>query len=87
MLTLEDCIGFSGLTSEQVEAIAHHEHLSMILAAELAENLLESPKGVALVEAILNDEVAYCQTHGNNVRRAVYQAGLDQFLTRHHRYM
>jgi hypothetical protein len=27
MITLEDCIDFSGLTKEEVLAIAEHEHL------------------------------------------------------------
>ncbi len=27
MITLEDCIGFCGLTEEEVLAVAEHEHL------------------------------------------------------------
>ncbi len=35
MLTLEDCIALSDLTREEIDAIAVHEHLAEIIAAEL----------------------------------------------------
>jgi hypothetical protein len=39
MITLGDCIGFCGLTEEEVLAIAEHEHLPEITAAALAQYL------------------------------------------------
>jgi hypothetical protein len=35
MITIDDCIGLSGLTEDEVDAIAEHEHLPEIVAAEL----------------------------------------------------
>jgi hypothetical protein len=35
MITLEDCVGFCGLTEEEVLAIAEHEHLPQIVATAL----------------------------------------------------
>jgi hypothetical protein len=35
MLSFEDCIALSDLTVEKVDAIAEHEHLPEIIAAEL----------------------------------------------------
>ena len=39
MLTYEDCVSLSGLTREEIEAIAEHEHIPAIVAAELANYL------------------------------------------------
>jgi hypothetical protein len=40
MITLKDCVGFCGLTEEEVLAIAEHEHLPEIAATALAQYLL-----------------------------------------------
>jgi hypothetical protein len=51
MITLEDCIGFCGLTEEEVLAIAEHEHLPEIAATALAQYLLSqepAAKGFAI---------------------------------------
>src|SRR5262245_17678327 len=45
MITLEDCIGFCGLTEEVVLAIAEHEHLPEIAATALAQYLLSHERG------------------------------------------
>ena len=82
MLTLQDCIGFVGLTPEQVEAIADHEHLEMILATEWAECILDKPNGCMIVEGVLADEVDHWRCHGDSQRSRRYQAGLDEFV--HH---
>jgi len=57
MLSLEDCIAFSGLTREQLDAVACHEHLPLIVVAEWAETALDCEGGCTLVEAILVEEV------------------------------
>ena len=35
MLTIEDCIGLSGLTEDEIAAVAEHEHLPAMLALEM----------------------------------------------------
>ncbi len=47
MLTYEDCVGLTDLTEEEIEAIAQHEHLPEIIAAELGCYLVHDP-GVCL---------------------------------------
>jgi len=83
MLTLQDCIGFSGLTPDQLEAIADHEHLDMIIAAEWAESTLERTDGEELVEHMLAEEVDYCQSHHKADRLRRYQSGLAEFHKQH----
>ena len=41
MISLEDCIAMSGLSREEVDAIAEHEHLPEAAAAALAGYLME----------------------------------------------
>jgi hypothetical protein len=58
MLTLRDCIDFSGLTEEQLEAVARHEHLPLVLAAEWVEEMAEDNVGCRKLAAILAEELA-----------------------------
>jgi hypothetical protein len=83
MLTLQDCIGFSGLTADQLEAIADHENLDMIIAAEWAEAVLDRPEGEDMVERMLAEEVAFCESHHKEDRLIRFQAGLDDFHKHH----
>jgi hypothetical protein len=39
MISLEDCVGLSGLTEEEVLAIAEHEHIPEIAASALGQYL------------------------------------------------
>ncbi|HVI52101.1 MAG TPA: hypothetical protein VM661_12885 [Candidatus Sulfotelmatobacter sp.] len=83
MLSLQDCIGFSGLTPEQLEAIADHEHLELIIAAEWAEQTLDRSDGEELVEQMLTEEVAYCASHHKTDRLRRYMTGLTDFHRQH----
>lgn len=85
MLTIQDCIAFSGLTQEQLEAVAHHQHLPDVVAAEWAETMLEDERGVRRIEAALYEEVAHarCRHDPDCMRR--YQRALEDFLRDHPR--
>jgi hypothetical protein len=63
MLTLDDCIAFSGLTAEQIDSIARHEHLPPIIVAEWAEGAVETRDGCRLVTAILAEEAEIAASH------------------------
>jgi hypothetical protein len=45
MISLEDCVGLSGLTEEEVLAIAEHEHIPEIAATCHAPEEVEALKG------------------------------------------
>ena len=82
MLSLEDCIAFSGLTSEQLDAVACHEHLPLILVAEWAETVLEAEDGCARVAAILAEEVDIAPLHYKD-RVESWKHGLEEFRRDH----
>jgi len=82
MLSLVDCIAFSGLTREQLDAVACHEHLPLIVVAEWAETILERDEGCAKVEAILAEEVEAASIHHQD-RAAEWAHGLEEFRRDH----
>jgi hypothetical protein len=45
MISVEDCIAFSGLSEDEVAAIGEHEHIPIIAASALADYLLKQPHG------------------------------------------
>jgi hypothetical protein len=49
MLTLEDCVAFGALSSDEVNALAAHEHLPDIVACELGAYLMNIPGGANLI--------------------------------------
>ena len=46
MLSIGDCVGMCGLDEDELRVLAEHEHLPMIVAAELAANMLQTPGGI-----------------------------------------
>lgn len=84
MLSLTDCVAFSGLTADQLDAIADHQHLPAVLAAEWAETILDRMEGWRLVEAMLTEEAAIAGCRGNRDCAERYRLGLEEFRRRYH---
>lgn len=84
MLTINDCIAFSGLTPEQLEAVADHQRLPTVLAAEWAETVLERQEGWQLVEAVLLEEAALACCRGDPACADRYRQGLEEFRRHYH---
>jgi hypothetical protein len=57
MISLEDVIGFSDLTPEEVHAIAEHEHIADTIAAMLGLSLLRTEHGPKQIRDILIDDI------------------------------
>ena len=57
MISLEDLIGFSDLTPEEVRAIAEHEHIADTIAAMLGLSLLQTEHGPKQIRAMLMDDI------------------------------
>lgn len=83
MLTLQDCLDMCGLSPEVVDAIAEHEHLPSILAAEMGECLCASPSGRALIHRFILDGVADAMRRHDTPRLARMEAALTQFRRAH----
>ncbi|PWC37833.1 hypothetical protein [Azospirillum sp. TSO35-2] len=83
MITIEDCIGMSGLTREEIDAIAEHEHLPEIVATELGNYLAATTAGQNEIRRMIEDDIATAKTHGHLERVAVLKITLCQFLKDH----
>jgi len=58
MLSLTDCIAMSDLSEKEIAAIAEHEHVPIIIAAELGCKLLHTPGGRSILKHYFEDNLA-----------------------------
>jgi len=61
MLTLKDCIDLSDLSDAEVAAIAEHEHVPEIVAAEIGCELVNTPAGRLVLKRYLRDNLVYAK--------------------------
>jgi hypothetical protein len=85
MLTVEECIALCGLTEDEVHAIATHERIPEVAAAELGAYLVQSPKGELYVKAIIRDDIAMAEAVGNRNRVLALKLLLRNFVLQHPR--
>ncbi|MCP4781399.1 MAG: hypothetical protein ACTSSR_03415 [Alphaproteobacteria bacterium] len=83
MITLEDCIAFSGLTEAEVMAIAEHEHVPEIAAAALAETLLKQRRGPEKIHTMIVEDIRAALQRGDRVHARELFAALRHFLASH----
>jgi hypothetical protein len=83
MLTFEDCIALSELTDEEIAAIAEHEHLPMIVAAELGNYLIHCADGVPRIERIIADDIVTADRRGNHRHALALKLVLRHFVEHH----
>jgi hypothetical protein len=64
MLTMQDCLDYCDLTSEEVELFAEHEHIPEEIAGPMACSLVQTDEGVKMICSCLSDIVSDAMTHG-----------------------
>jgi hypothetical protein len=82
MLSLVDCIAFSGLTPEQLEVVAHFKRIPTVVAAEWAESVLDCDGGCAEIEQALEEEIALARRNHRTCAET-WRIALAQFRTTH----
>jgi hypothetical protein len=82
MLTLEDCIGMCDLSREEVDAIAVHEHLPQMIAAELGIYLVHTAAGQRAIKDIIRDDILGSQERGDFRQSAKLKLVLCHFIER-----
>lgn len=83
VLTYEDCIAMCGLTEEEVHAIAEHEHIPELAAAELGNYLITSPDGELCIKSMIRDDIAAAAARANREREMVLKLMLRNFVLNH----
>ena len=61
MLTLKDCIDLSDLCDAEVAAIAEHEHVPEIVAAEIGCKLVNSPAGRLVLKRYIRENLVHAK--------------------------
>ena len=82
MLTLEDCLGLSDLSREEIDAIAEHEHLPEVIAAELGNYLVHTAIGQRAIKDIMRDDILAAQARGDFRHSAMLKLVLRHFIDR-----
>ncbi len=85
MLSLEDCIALCGLTEEEVRAIAEHEHIPEVAAAELGNYLVSSPDGELCIKAMIRDDIAHAVSCTDRQRELALKLVLRNYILQHPR--
>jgi len=83
MLTIQDCIQMSELTEEEIAAIAEHERLPALAAAELGNHLLNCSGGPRRITGMIEDGIIRARKRGSPVRAAKLELVLRQFRRKH----
>jgi hypothetical protein len=83
MLSLQDCLALCELSEDEVLAIAHHEHLPEIAAAELGNYLCHTPEGEMRIKSIIRDDIAEARAGGDRVRELALKMMLRDFVLHH----
>jgi hypothetical protein len=83
MLSLEDCLALCELSEAEVLAIAHHERLPEIAAAEMGNYLVRTPEGELRIKAIIRDDIEEARACGDRGRELALRLVLREFVLRH----
>jgi hypothetical protein len=83
MLTLKDCIALCDLSEEEVDAIAEHEHIPTIIAAEMANYLCHSPAGVPMIRHFIVDDIRNAENRGDTRHAQLLKLVLWHFIQTH----
>jgi hypothetical protein len=83
MLSYEDCVGLCDLTEEEVDAIAEHDHIPQIVAAELGYYLVHTEKGVPMIKRFIIEDIEHAKQHGNEKHELRLKLVLKHFVENH----
>ncbi|MBI3141046.1 MAG: hypothetical protein HYZ19_04195 [Rhodocyclales bacterium] len=83
MLSLQECLDLSGLSEEEIEAIAEHEHVPEIVAAEIGNTLLQTKAGICLIKLYLLENVEHARCLGQFEKAKQLDALYRRFDSEH----
>lgn len=85
MLTYEDCVALCAASRREIEAIAEHEHIPLMAAAEMANYLCQNASGERCVKRFILDDIANAEARGDHHHALVLTAVLKHFIATHPR--
>jgi hypothetical protein len=64
IVTVQECVDMSELSNEAIRAIAEHEHIPEVVAAELGQELLKGTGGIAEIRRMLEKNLKLAMQAG-----------------------
>ena len=83
MVTLNECMDLTGLEVEEIDAIAEHEHVPQIVAAEIGHFLLATADGRRLIRSMISDDMERARRLGNDPHAAQLGRVLSKYMGMH----
>jgi hypothetical protein len=83
MICLRDCIEYLHLTEDEIDAIAEHEHVPPIIAAELASYLCENESGERMIKRMILDDIAAAASRGDSGEVEKLTLVMKHFIATH----
>lgn len=83
MINENDILDMTCLTREQIAAIAEHEHIGEVMAAELGEYLMHLHHGPQKVQQMICEDIAAALHDDDPTRARGLYAALKSFLAEH----
>jgi hypothetical protein len=83
MLTWEDCLALCELSEDEIAAIAEHEHLTQMAAAEFGSYLIHSPEGAPMMRRIILEDIAAARRRHDLAHAAKLKLVLRHFIHNH----
>ncbi|MDY0012155.1 MAG: hypothetical protein RBS40_04605 [Rhodocyclaceae bacterium] len=83
MLTLQDCIELSGLSEEEILAIAEHEHIPEMVALELGNYLVHTASGERRIKRMICDDLEEARARGDTERINILRMVLKHYVQHH----
>jgi hypothetical protein len=80
MISLTDMIGLCGLTQDEVDAIAEHEHIPEVAAAALGAYLLHKEHGSEDIRGMICDDIRDATKAGDFAHAAQLAMALRHFM-------
>lgn len=85
VLTLEDCLALCELSEDEVLAIAEHEHIPELAAAELGNYLAHTPDGELAIKAMIRDDIVGARARNDKTHELTLKLVLRNFVLQHPR--
>ena len=83
MLSLKDCIDLSNLSDAEVAAIAEHEHVPEIVAAEIGCELINSAAGRLVLKRYIRENMRHAKAQHHDGKAKALELLLRRFDRAH----
>ncbi len=80
MISIEDIIGMTGLTREEIDAISEHEHIPEVAAAALGDYLMHQDKGPDEILTMIRDDIRAALRRGDKDHAKELMMALRHFI-------